>query len=78
MPENNDYTLNGTENNNNLKYLQLLSEKFPTIQKASTEVINLSAILNLPKGTEHFLTDIHGEYETFSHVLARCYFTMWC
>lgn len=71
MPENNDYTLNGTENNNNLKYLQLLSEKFPTIQKASTEVINLSAILNLPKGTEHFLTDIHGEYETFSHVLAN-------
>lgn len=55
----------------NLKYLNLLSDKFPSIQKASTEVINLSAIMNLPKGTEHFLTDIHGEYETFSHVLAN-------
>lgn len=54
-----------------LKYLKLLSEKFPNIQSASTEIINLEAILNLPKGTEHFLTDIHGEYETFSHVLAN-------
>jgi len=55
----------------NLKYLNLLSDKFPSIQDASTEIINLSAIMNLPKGTEHFLTDIHGEYETFSHVLAN-------
>lgn len=55
----------------NLKYLSLLSDKFPSIQEASTEVINLSAIMNLPKGTEHFLTDIHGEDETFSHVLAN-------
>ncbi len=55
----------------NLKYLNLLSDKFPSIQAASTEIINLEAILNLPKGTEHFLTDIHGEYETFSHVLAN-------
>jgi fructose-1,6-bisphosphatase III len=55
----------------NLKYLKLLSEKFPNIQSASTEIINLEAILNLPKGTEHFLSDIHGEYETFSHVLAN-------
>lgn len=52
-----------------LKFLNLLSEKFPTVQAASSEIINLEAILNLPKGTEHFLTDIHGEYETFSHVL---------
>ena len=51
------------------KYLQRLSELYPTIAQASTEVINLQAILNLPKGTEHFLTDIHGEYEAFSHVL---------
>ena len=43
--------------------------KRQTIAKASTEIINLQAILNLPKGTEHFLTDIHGEYEAFSHVL---------
>ena len=43
--------------------------QFPTIADASTEIINLEAILNLPKGTEHFLTDIHGEYEAFQHVL---------
>ena len=54
---------------NDLRYLQLLSRSFPTIADASTEIINLEAILNLPKGTEHFLTDIHGEYEAFSHVL---------
>ncbi len=53
------------------KYLNLLAEKFPNVQSASTEIINLSAILNLPKGTEHFLSDIHGEYDTFSHVLAN-------
>lgn len=52
-----------------LRYLQLLSHSFPTIADASTEIINLEAILNLPKGTEHFLTDIHGEYEAFQHVL---------
>ena len=54
-----------------IKYLNLLAERFPDIQSASTEIINLEAILNLPKGTEHFLSDIHGEYETFSHVLAN-------
>ncbi len=52
-----------------LTYLRLLSKQYPTIQAASTEIINLNAILNLPKGTEHFLTDIHGEYEAFVHVL---------
>ena len=52
-----------------LRYLQLLSRSFPTIADASKEIINLEAILNLPKGTEHFLTDIHGEYEAFQHVL---------
>ncbi len=51
------------------KFLSLLAQKFPTAQAASTEIINLEAIMRLPKGTEHFLTDIHGEYETFSHVL---------
>ncbi len=50
-------------------YLQLLAHSFPTIADASTEIINLQAILNLPKGTEHFLADIHGEYEAFQHVL---------
>lgn len=52
-----------------LRYLQLLARSFPTIADASTEIINLEAILNLPKGTEHFLTDIHGEDEAFNHVL---------
>lgn len=52
-----------------LRYLSLLSKQYPTIHSACTEIINLQAILNLPKGTEHFLTDIHGEYEPFIHVL---------
>ncbi len=52
-----------------VRYLERLSQLYPTIAKASTEIINLQSILNLPKGTEHFLTDIHGEYEAFSHVL---------
>lgn len=51
------------------RYLERLSDLYPTIAAASTEIINLQAILNLPKGTEHFLTDIHGEFEAFSHVL---------
>ncbi|MDD2971432.1 MAG: fructose-1,6-bisphosphatase [Lachnospiraceae bacterium] len=52
-----------------LKYLKSLAKQYPTIALASTEIINLQAILNLPKGTEHFLTDLHGEYEHFNHVL---------
>ena len=51
------------------KYLTLLSTKFKNIGETATEIINLQAIMNLPKGTEHFLTDIHGEYEAFNHVL---------
>ena len=54
---------------NDLRYLQLLARSFPTIADASTEIINLEAILNLPKGTEHFLSDLHGEDQAFSHVL---------
>lgn len=54
---------------NKIKYLKLLAKQYPSISKASTEIINLEAILNLPKGTEHFITDIHGEYEPFVHVL---------
>lgn len=53
----------------NQKCLYLLKRQFPNIQAASTEIINLQAILNLPKGTEHFLSDLHGEYEAFLHVL---------
>lgn len=52
-----------------MKYLQLLSQSFPNISEASTEIINLQAILHLPKGTEHFMADIHGEHEAFLHVL---------
>ena len=55
--------------NTDEKYLHLLSNIFPTVADASREIINLEAILNLPKGTEHFLADIHGEYEAFRHVL---------
>ena len=51
------------------RYLERMSDLYPTIAAASTEIINLQAILNLPKGTEHFITDVHGEYEAFSHVL---------
>ena len=52
-----------------LKYLKSFARHYPTIAAASTEIINLQAILNLPKGTEHFMTDIHGEYEQFNHIL---------
>ena len=51
------------------KYLERLSIQFPTAADAATEIINLSSALNLPKGTEHFITDIHGEYEPFLHIL---------
>lgn len=55
--------------NATLQYLKLLSKQYTTIASASTRIINLQAIMNLPKGTEHFLSDIHGEYEAFNHVL---------
>ena len=55
-----------------LQYLKLLAKQYPTVQAASTELINLQAILNLPKGTEHFISDIHGEYEAFLHILNSC------
>lgn len=54
---------------NNIEYLKLLSKQYPTIDSVCSEIINLKAILNLPKGTEHFLTDLHGEHEAFTHVL---------
>lgn len=53
-------------------YLEALSYRFPTISKASTEIINLSSILALPKATEHYLSDVHGEYEQFDHILRNC------
>ena len=53
----------------NLHYLKMLARQYPNVQAASTEIINLQAILNLPKGTEHFISDVHGEYEAFLHIL---------
>ena len=52
-----------------LRYLQLLSQSYPSVASASTEIINLEAILNLPKPTEHFISDPHGECDAFNHVL---------
>lgn len=52
-----------------LRYLKSLSNQYPTVAAAATEIINLQAILSLPKGTEHFITDIHGEYDQFQHVI---------
>ena len=54
------------------KYFSLLAEKFPTRQAVCTEIINLAAIMNLPKGTEHFMSDIHGEYDAFLHIMNNC------
>lgn len=54
------------------KYLELLAEKYPTEQAVCREIINLKAILGLPKGTEHFMSDLHGEYEDFCHILNNC------
>ena len=55
-----------------VKYLSLLGQQFPNQQAVFTEIINLQAILNLPKGTEHFMSDVHGEYEAFLHILNNC------
>ncbi|MEG2769901.1 MAG: fructose-bisphosphatase class III, partial [Oscillospiraceae bacterium] len=62
MPQNNTPS-------KNLRFLQMLARQYPTVQAASSEIINLQAILNLPKGTEHFMSDLHGEYEAFLHIL---------
>lgn len=56
-------------NDGDLRYLKSLSKRYPTIASAATEIINLQAILSLPKGTEHFITDIHGEYDQYLHVI---------
>ena len=52
-----------------IRYLKGLAKQYPTIPAAATEIINLQAILSLPKGTEHFITDIHGEYDQFQHIM---------
>ena len=61
--------LNKTFTPEQLRYLKLLSVQYPTVQAAGAEIIKLKTILNLPKGTEHFMSDIHGEYEAFLHIL---------
>ena len=55
-----------------LRYLKMLAHQYPTVQAASTEIIHLQSIMNLPKGTEHFISDVHGEYEAFLHILNSC------
>jgi len=55
-----------------LRYLNMLARQYPTVQAASTEIVNLQAIMSLPKGTEHFISDVHGEYEAFLHILHSC------
>ena len=60
-----------TSMNRDMHYLELLSTSFPTIASASTEIINLEAIMNLPKGTEHFLADLHGESQAFPKSISR-------
>ena len=55
-----------------LRYLKMLSRQYPTVRAAGTEIINLQAIMNLPKGCEHFISDVHGEYEAFLHILNSC------
>ena len=58
-----------TELQNEMRYLSLLSRSYPNVEAAAEEIANLSAILSLPKGTEHFMSDIHGEDEAFTHIL---------
>lgn len=65
-------TENTEQQRRDKEYLRLISEKYPTIQAAATEMINLEAIMRLPKGTEHFLSDLHGEYEAFCHIMNNC------
>ena len=55
-----------------LRYLRMLSRQYPSLREAGTEIINLQAILNLPKGCEHFISDVHGEHEAFLHILNSC------
>ena len=66
MREHKDYTPE------ELRYLRLLAQQYPTVRAAGTEIINLQAILNLPKGCEHFISDVHGEHEAFLHILNSC------
>ena len=70
MTKKNDSTLTDEQIRGDLRYLQLLAQSYPNIAAASTEIINLEAILNLPKPTEHYISDPHGESDAFNHVLS--------
>ena len=65
-------------NRENVKYLKLLKQNYASSQSVIREIINLSAITNLPKGTEFFLSDIHGEYEAFLHIMNNLYLQILC
>ena len=69
MENQKDHIFTEEEIKDDLRYLQLLAQSYPNVAKASCEIINLEAILNLPKPTEHFISDPHGESEAFNHVL---------
>ena len=58
--------------NYTIDYLRLLSEQYPTITAACSEIISLQSLQKMPKLTEHFMSDIHGEYESFLHILKKC------
>ena len=58
---------NSVRSDNDMKYMRLLAEKYPSARTLTREIINLTAIRSLPKGTEHFMSDLHGEYEAFCH-----------
>ena len=64
--------MEGQPSSASLKYLRLLGEQYPTIEALCTEITRISAQLSLPKGTEHFMSDIHGEYEAFCHIMNNC------
>ena len=63
---------NSVRSDNDMKYMRLLAEKYPSARALTREIINLTAIRSLPKGTEHFMSDLHGEYEAFCHILNNC------
>ena len=67
-----EMSMNQNSANQELKYLRLLGEQYPTIEALCTEITRISAQLSLPKGTEHFLSDLHGEYEAFCHIMNNC------
>ena len=69
MKNKSEHTFTEEEIKEDLRYLQLLAQSYPNVSEASCEIINLEAILNLPKPTEHFISDPHGESEAFNHVL---------